>query len=96
MNPVPDEEFSVGSEGCKSSEEEEIPSPCEDFMCDVKTVLECSVIRSECVTQLLINPIIRTRTRLISGEYLQTRHNILKPIKPLVVYCALIGNTSIK
>jgi hypothetical protein len=28
--------------------------------------LNFSVIKSECVTQLLINPIIRTRTRLIS------------------------------
>jgi hypothetical protein len=28
-----------------------------------------SVTKSECVTKLLINPIIRTRTRLISGVY---------------------------
>jgi hypothetical protein len=33
MNPVPYEEFAVGSEGYKSSEEEESPSPYEDFMC---------------------------------------------------------------
>jgi hypothetical protein len=38
MKPVPVEEFSVGSEGYKSSEEEECPSPYEDFKCDVKTL----------------------------------------------------------
>jgi hypothetical protein len=32
---------------------------------------------SECVTQLLINPIIRTRTHLISRVYQPTRHTIL-------------------
>jgi hypothetical protein len=39
-------------------------------LCD----LYISVINSECVTQLLINPIIRTRTRLLSGVYHHTRH----------------------
>jgi hypothetical protein len=38
--------------------------------------LYLNVITSECVTQLLINPIIRTRTRLISGMYHTTRHII--------------------
>jgi hypothetical protein len=37
MKSVPDE-FSVGSEGYKSSEEEESPSPYEDFKCEVKTL----------------------------------------------------------
>jgi hypothetical protein len=36
-----------------------------------------SVTKSESVTQLIINPIIRTRTRLISGVYHYTRHNII-------------------
>jgi hypothetical protein len=36
-----------------------------------------SVTTSECVTQLLINPIIRTRTRLISGVYHHTCHSII-------------------
>jgi hypothetical protein len=40
-------------------------------------LLYVSVIRCECVTQLLINPIIQTRTRLISGMYHHTRHNII-------------------
>jgi hypothetical protein len=35
------------------------------------------VIRSECVTELLINPIIKTRTRLISGMYHPTCHGII-------------------
>jgi hypothetical protein len=38
MKSVPDEELSVGSEGYKSSEEEESPSRYEDFKCDVKTL----------------------------------------------------------
>jgi hypothetical protein len=38
--------------------------------------LYVSVITSECVTQLRLNPIIRTRTRLISDVYHLTRHNI--------------------
>jgi hypothetical protein len=36
--------------------------------------LYLSAIKCEGVTQLLINLIIRTRTRLISGVYLHTRH----------------------
>jgi hypothetical protein len=39
-----------------------------------------SVIESACVTQLLINPIIRTRTRLNSDV---TRHNINMTFKSL-------------
>jgi hypothetical protein len=35
-----------------------------------------SVTKSECVTQLLINPIIRNRTRLISGVCHPTLDNI--------------------
>jgi hypothetical protein len=38
MKPVPDEKFSVGTEGYKSSEEEESPSPYKDFKCDEKTL----------------------------------------------------------
>jgi hypothetical protein len=38
MKPVPDEGFSDGSEVYKSSEEEESPSPYEEFKCDVKTL----------------------------------------------------------
>jgi hypothetical protein len=37
--------------------------------------LHVSVIRCECVTQLQINPIIRTSTRHVSGVYHPTRHN---------------------
>jgi hypothetical protein len=36
-----------------------------------------SVNKSECVTQLLINPIIRTRNRLISDVYHPIRHNLV-------------------
>jgi hypothetical protein len=39
--------------------------------------LYISVFRCECVTQLLTNPIIRTRTRHFSGVYHHTRHNII-------------------
>jgi hypothetical protein len=46
-------------------------------MSDNAVLLYVSVIKSECVTQLLINPIIRTRTRHISGMYHPTRHNII-------------------
>jgi hypothetical protein len=45
-------------------------------MSDSAVLLYVSGIRCECVTQLLINPIIRTRTCLISGVYQPTRHNI--------------------
>jgi hypothetical protein len=37
--------------------------------------LYLNVIESECVTQLLINPIIRTRTLVISFVYQDTHHN---------------------
>jgi hypothetical protein len=49
-----------------------------------------SVIMSECVTQLLINPIMRTRTRLISDTYHYTRHNIYLyihvSVSPVYIY----------
>jgi hypothetical protein len=48
-------------------------------LCKPEIALYClylSEIKRECVTQLLINPIIRTRTRLISGVYHPTCHNI--------------------
>jgi hypothetical protein len=63
--------------------ERETPSACATLngkVCKLAIVLYglcVSVIKSECVTQLLINPIVRTRTRLISGVYHTTRHNIL-------------------
>jgi hypothetical protein len=38
--------------------------------------LYLSVIKSECVTKVLIISIIRTRIRLISGVYQQARYNI--------------------
>jgi hypothetical protein len=46
-------------------------------MRDSAVLLYVSVIKSECVTKLLINPAIRNRTRLISSVYHPTRHNIL-------------------
>jgi hypothetical protein len=61
----------------------ENPSVCATVnwkLCISATTLYClcvSVTKSECVTQLLINPIIRTRTRLISGVYDPTRHYTL-------------------
>jgi hypothetical protein len=56
--------------------EEESWSPCEDFQSYVKTlcVLQCS----ECVPQLLINPIIRTRTRLISALHVTAAYKKVK------------------
>jgi hypothetical protein len=38
--------------------------------------LYVNVIKCECVTYLLINPIIQTRTHLISGMYHPTHHNM--------------------
>jgi hypothetical protein len=59
------------------------PSACETVKCKVcKSAIAgyclyvCG-IRCECVNQMLINPIIRTRTSLISGVCHPTRHNIL-------------------
>jgi hypothetical protein len=40
-------------------------------------VLYASVIKRECVTQVLINPIIETRTRPNSGVYPPTLHLIV-------------------
>jgi hypothetical protein len=45
MKSVPDEEFSVGSEGYSSSEEEESLSTYEDFKCDVKTLYVCAIVQ---------------------------------------------------
>jgi hypothetical protein len=62
--------------------ETENPSACATVCCKwykLVIALYClyvSVIRREFVIQLLINPIIRTVTRLISGVYQSTRHNI--------------------
>jgi hypothetical protein len=45
-------------------------------VCKWEIALYLSVIKSERVTQLLINPIIRARTRHFSGVYQPTRHNM--------------------
>jgi hypothetical protein len=63
--------------------ERENPSACATVnwkVCISAIALYClcvSVTKSEYVTQLLINPIIRTRTHLINDVYYHTRHNIL-------------------
>jgi hypothetical protein len=63
--------------------ERENPSACATVncrsVCKSGRALYClcvNVIKSECVTQLLINPMIITRSCLISGVYHHTRHNI--------------------
>jgi hypothetical protein len=62
--------------------ERENPSACATVVCiwcKWEIVLYClyvSVIRCECVNQLLMNPIIRNITRHFSGVYHHTRHNI--------------------
>jgi hypothetical protein len=67
--------------------ERENPSACAKVVCKwckseiALYGLYLNVIKSECVIQLLINPIIRTRTRLINGVYHHTRHNIEKVSK---------------
>jgi hypothetical protein len=58
------------------------PSVCATVNCKVcksEIVLCClylSVIKSECVIEVLINPIIRNRTRFISGVYHTACHNM--------------------
>jgi hypothetical protein len=62
--------------------ETENPSTCATVnwkVCKWAITLYClyvCVIKCECVTQLLINPIIWTRTCHFSGMYHHTRHNI--------------------
>jgi hypothetical protein len=62
--------------------ETENPSACATVNCNwckgeiVLCYLYVNVIKSECVTQLIINPIIQTRTCLISGIYHHTCHNM--------------------
>jgi hypothetical protein len=59
------------------------PSVCATVKCKVCKLaislygLYLSVIKCECVTQLRINPTIRSRIRLISDVYHPTRHNII-------------------
>jgi hypothetical protein len=50
-------------------------------MSDSAVLLYLSVTKSDCVTQLLINPIIRTRSRHFSGVYHPTRHSIKIKVK---------------
>jgi hypothetical protein len=61
-------------------------------LCD----LYVSVIKSACVSQLLINAIIRTRTRLISGVYHPTGHNIYTDAFYSVLYNIFYQDSIVK
>jgi hypothetical protein len=60
----------------------ENPSACETVNCKVckSAIALCylylSIIKRQCVTEVLINPIIRTRTRHSRHAYHPTRDNI--------------------
>jgi hypothetical protein len=62
--------------------EREFPSACATVswkVCKSAIALCClyfNLFKRECVTKVLINPIIRTRTRLIRRVYQPTRHSI--------------------
>jgi hypothetical protein len=69
----------LGSFAGKLRVETEDPNACATVCCKLcKSGISSylSAIKSVRVSQLLINPIIRTRTRLISGVHHPTRHNI--------------------
>jgi hypothetical protein len=72
----------LGSVAKRRQVETENPSACTTVnckWCKWAIMLYClyvSVFKCACVTQLLINPIFRTRTSLISGVYHYTRHRM--------------------
>jgi hypothetical protein len=79
--------------------ERENPSACATVnwkVCISAIALYClcvSVTKSEYVTQLLINLIIRTRTRLISGMYHPRSHNMVVSIFVFIlkIFCCIDG-----
>jgi hypothetical protein len=68
------------------------PSACASVVCKgckwaiALYCLHVRVIKCACVTKLLINPIIRTRTRLISGVYHPTLHNFYTFSRPMKLH----------
>jgi hypothetical protein len=67
------------------------PNACATVCCKLRksaTALYLSVIKSERLTQLLINPIIPTSTRLISDVYQQ--HVTIRLINLLIMTTAIL------
>jgi hypothetical protein len=58
-------------------------------MCKSANTLYLNVIKSECVTQVLINPFIETRTRHSRRAYHPTYDNILMDLEEILYHCEI-------